>query len=297
MRTNRRAICRFRVLVLAVLLSSAFSARAQAPSATPAPTPKAPATPTLESRFFKNILRDQKAIWTSPFHLQSSDAKWLVPLGLGTGALIATDRQTGDAMARFHRQVNASRMISYAGSSYATGAAAATFYLIGRATHNVRARETGVLAGEALINSVIVASALKEITQRVRPLSGRDRSEFFDGGTSFPSGHSMQAWSVATVVAHEYHDKPAVQIAAYGIASAVSVARFTGHKHYLSDLLVGSVMGFGIGKYVYQVHHRQPSDISEAFAQEPGVSKRWPAIAPRYDRHARQYGLALMWNF
>jgi membrane-associated phospholipid phosphatase len=297
MQSNRRSICRFGMVVLAVLLSTAIGTRAQAPSATPAPTPKAAATLTLESQFFKNILRDQRAIWTSPFHLQSRDARWLAPLGFGTGALIATDRQTGDAIARFHRQLKASRIISYAGSTYATGGAAATFYMIGRATHNERARETGLLAGEALINSIIVASALKEITQRVRPLGGRDRSEFFDGGNSFPSGHSIQAWSVATVIAHEYHDRPAVQIAAYGIASAVSVARFTGHKHYLSDLLVGSAMGFGIGKYVYQVHHREPSDLSRAFGEEPTVSKRWPVIAPQYDRHNHEYGLGLMWSF
>lgn len=297
MRSNRSSVYQFGGSVLLVLLLSAVAVRGQAPLPTPAPTPKAPATPSLESQFFKNILRDQRAIWTSPFHLQGRDARWLVPLAVGTGALIATDRQTGDAMARSHSQVNASRIISYAGSSYATGGAAATFYLIGQATNNERARETGLLAGEALINSMIVASALKEITQRVRPLGGRERSEFFEGGTSFPSGHSIQAWSVATVIAHEYHDRPAVQIAAYGIASAVSVARFTGHKHYLSDVLVGSVMGFGIGKYVYEVHHRKSSDISEASGEESSISKRWPVIAPQYNRRAHEYGLALMWSF
>src|ERR1044072_4823379 len=68
----------------------------------------------------------------------------------------------------------------------------------------------------------------------------RERSEFFDGGNSFPSGHSTQAWAVATVIANEYHDRRMVQVAAYGAATAVSVARFTGQKHYLSDVVAGS---------------------------------------------------------
>jgi hypothetical protein len=44
--------------------------------------------------------------------------------------------------------------------------------------------------------------------------------------SAFPSGHSIAAWSLATVIANEYHDRPLVQITAYGIAGAVSVARF-----------------------------------------------------------------------
>jgi hypothetical protein len=41
---------------------------------------------------------------------------------------------------------------------------------------------------EAIIDSGIVVTALKEITQRARPLTGKDRSKFFAGGSSFPSG-------------------------------------------------------------------------------------------------------------
>src|SRR6185503_17656799 len=116
----------------------------------------------------------------------------------------------------------ASRIISYGGSTYSTGAIAATFYLVGRTKNDARARETGLLSAESLIDSLIVVNGLKEITQRARPLAGRERSEFFDGGTSFPSGHSIQAWSVATIIAEEYHDNRKVQISAYSIASAVS---------------------------------------------------------------------------
>jgi len=296
MRSNRIPQCVFGIII-SVMFSFAAEARAQAPP-TPSPTPNAAPKRTLESQFFKNILHDQKAIWTAPFHLRGHDARWLAPLGVGTAALIATDRRTGDELAEFHRQLNASRTISYLGSSYGVATIVGSFYLAGRAAHNERARETGILGAEALIDSGIVVTALKEITQRSRPRAGINRGDFFDGGTSFPSGHSIEAWSLATIIANEYHDHRAVQFAAYGLASAVSIARFTGRNHFLSDVLVGSAMGYGIGHYVYHAHHVKTSGPGGDEEEEALVrSKRWPAIPPQYNRRAREYGVALAWNF
>jgi hypothetical protein len=255
----------------------------------PTPSP----TPSLEHEFLKNILRDQKTIWTAPLHLERSDAKWVVPGGIGLMALITTDRITGDEIFEANGQVGASRVISYAGSVYGLGVVAGTFYLVGRATKDDRARETGLLSAEALVDSTITGAALKGITQRARPLEGRERSEFFDGGNSFPSGHSTQAWAVATVIANEYKHRRAVQIAAYGIAGAVSVARFTGHKHYLSDVVAGSALGYGIGKFVFNAHHRKAVDVDD----DTTSKSAWPLIAPEVNRQARRYGLSVAWKF
>jgi hypothetical protein len=268
------------------MLATAVALQAQT-SPTPSPTP------SLEHEFFKNILRDQKSIWTAPLHLERSDMKWVVPGGIGFMALVTTDRITGDEIFEANRQMRASRDISVAGSVYGLGAVAGTFYLVGRARKDDRARETGLLSAEALIDSMIVEGALKEITQRARPLDGVERSEFFDGGSSFPSGHSTQAWAVATVIANEYKHRRAVQIAAYGIAGAVSVARFTGHKHYLSDVVVGSAMGFGIGKFVFNARHRKSLDADDGATSKSA----WPLITPQVNRQARQYGFGLTWNF
>jgi len=284
MRRNRRSLCLFGMATLVSILSMGAAVRGQI-TPKPLPTP----TPSLEKQFFKNILRDQKAIWTAPLSLHKADAKWIVPAGIGTMALFTTDRITGDEIAEFDLS-KASRILSYPGSIYGVTAAASTFYLIGRKKHDERARETGILIAEGAIDSVIVVRALQVTTQRGRPQTGRERSEFFDGGSSFPSGHSAQAWTMATIVANEYHDNRAVKIAAYGIASAVSVARFTGGKHYISDVVVGSALGYGIGKYVYGTHHRKEGQLDDS-------ASRWPAITPEFNRGARQYGVALTWRF
>jgi len=243
---------------------------------------------SLERDFFKNILKDQKAIWTAPMRLQRHDARWVIPSSIGFMALVTTDRITGDEIAEFDGQLKTSRVVSNAGSVYGLGTVAGAFYLFGRRRNDERARETGLLSAEALVNSVIVESALKGITQRSRPSAGRERSEFFDGGNSFPSGHSTQAWAVATVIANEYRDHRVVQIAAYGAATAVSVARFTGQKHYLSDVVAGSALGYAIGRYVYSAHHRSSVTDSELWR---------PMISPQFDRARHAYGLSLTWSF
>jgi membrane-associated phospholipid phosphatase len=293
MRGNRRSQCLFGMTILVLVF--VMELRAQTPPM-PSPSPAVSSTPSLEREFFRNILHDQKAIWTAPFQLKRADTKWLVPSGIGMMALFTTDRITGDEIAEFDGAVKTSRIISYAGSTYGIGAVAATFYIIGRHANNSRARETGILSAEADLDSLIVSGALKLGTQRARPAALQERSEFFDGGSSFPSGHSIQAWSLATVIANEYHDRRTVQIAAYGVASAVSLARFTGGKHYISDVLVGSALGYGIGRYVYHAHHRKSSASSDEDDDGMTVS-RWPAITPHYNRRQREYGVALNWSF
>jgi acid phosphatase family membrane protein YuiD len=99
---------------------------------------------------------------------------------------------------------------------------------------------------------------LKAATQRPRPETKDSNISFWHGGEAFPSGHSIQSWALARVVALEFGDKKLVPGIAYGLASPVSVARVAGRRHSPSDVLVGSAMGFFIGDYVYR-HHHAPS--------------------------------------
>src|SRR6185436_15272560 len=85
MRSNRRSLCHFGIVLFAVLFLG-VGARAQ--TALPTPTPAPASSTSLEKDFFKNILRDQKAIWTSPLHVRGRDARYLMPLAFGTAALI-----------------------------------------------------------------------------------------------------------------------------------------------------------------------------------------------------------------
>jgi len=99
-----------------------------------------------------------------------------------------------------------------------------------------------------------VTYAFKVTTQRQRPYQGRGNGDFFSGGLSFPSEHSALSWSIASVIAHEY---PGwfTKFAAYGLASAVTLARVTAQQHFPSDVVIGAGLGWYFGHEVYRAHH------------------------------------------
>jgi len=204
---------------------------------------------------FLNLPGDQKAIWTSPFHLQPHDSWWLAPFGATTGALIGSDQHS---MARAHSNADAidlSNKVSDGGLA-AMAALPATMYLWGSFTGAPRARETGLLSGEAMIDSLGVNEALKLVFARERPTSLHGHGRFFQTLTngSFPSLHSTLSWTAASVIAHEY---PSIftQAFVYGAAGAVSISRVTGRQHFPSDVVVGSTLGWLIGRQIYRAHH------------------------------------------
>jgi membrane-associated phospholipid phosphatase len=270
----------------------AFTIAAQtSPAPTPSPTqPPGSSNSSLEKHFISNIIQDQASIWTAPFRVDSHKAKWLLPFAAVTGGLIATDRQTSNWVGRRGGLPIISHDVSWFGKAYTTGGVAAAFYLAGRAFHNEKARETGLLAGEALIDTGIVTEGLKLVSRRARPNAGNERAEFFEGGSSFPSGHSSTVWAVATVIAYEYHKNPFIKYGAYAAATAVSMSRFSGRNHFLSDIVIGSAIGFGVGRFVYRNHHDPNVDLP----QPRKVTWSKPQFIPFYDRGT--IGASLVWK-
>jgi len=234
-------------------------------------------------------LRDQRAIWLSPLHVRDANPWALVALGGATTALLLSDEHTAARLGDNRGRFRISNGVSKVGAWYGVTGVTSGFYLVGLATGNAKARETGVLSAEALIDGIIVGQAVKAIAQRKRPLDQPGEAQFLHGGAAFPSGHSINAFAVATVVAHEYHNLPA-QISAYALAGLVSVSRFTGRQHYLSDILIGGAVGYGIGSYVYRSHHDPAVDASVKHA-------KWrPDVSPIFSRANREYGLSLTWH-
>jgi membrane-associated phospholipid phosphatase len=205
----------------------------------------------LVTPLMKHLAIDQKQFWTAPFRLNRGDAKFLIPFAAFTGALIAGDSWISRQIPA--SQINRSKSISDYATYSLIGAAGAS-YLWGHFTHNDHLRETGFLASEAALNSAAVAYLLKTATQRPQPLDGNGNGTFFQGGASFPSEHSAIAWSVASVIAHEYPGTLS-KIAAYGLASAVTVTRVTGKQHFSSDVVVGSALGWYFARQIYRAHH------------------------------------------
>ena len=238
----------------------------------------APITHPNESRFFIHLAEDQKEIWTSPFHLKSGDFKWLVPAAGITTGLMVTDPQSSYAMRLGDLSAwNNGSNIGVASAMGLTG----TAYLWGRITHNERLRETGVLATEAMVNALGVDYAFKGITGRLRPQPSNYQNIFFHGGTSFPSDHAAVSWAFASVVAHEYPN-PWAEFGAYGLALGTSIARAASEQHFLSDVFIGSLMGYEIGRQIYKQRHNKNLDDDLKIVAEQTSAIRPGTLASTY---------------
>lgn len=234
----------------------------------------------LTKKLLSNVWLDQKAIWTSPFHMHREDAEWWALFGGLTAGAVLTDRRTTHIFENSKGQVSWSNDVSKIGAVYTVLPEVAGFYIAGVALDNQKARETGVLGGEALIDSLIVVEVLKTAAGRNRPNSPHKPGDFFQGGASFPSGHAIATWSLASVISYEYRDRKWVPWVAYGLSSVVSAARFGARQHYASDLIAGGAMGFFIGRYVVNTH-------------EAHAGHHHGAIVPIVQPGTRTYGLSL----
>jgi Capsule assembly protein Wzi/PAP2 superfamily len=206
--------------------------------------------------FLVNFAHDQKTIWTSPFKAQIRDLNWLVPMAGVSAGLINADAELSSRLSTTSTLAKHSSTFSNAGVALAVGGAG-SLYVLGKLRNDDHRQETGILAGEAALNSVVMVEIFKLLSRRERPADDGGRGRFGTGSelnSSFPSMHAALAWSAASVLSHEYPDTM-IQVLAYGLAGGVSAARVTGKDHFPSDVVVGSAMGWLIGRHVYASHH------------------------------------------
>lgn len=205
------------------------------------------------------ILKDQTAIWTSPIHIRAHDFVWLAPLAVATGGAIATDHHVMTSVISHDPSFNQANVDVSNGLIGGFIVSPVALYGFGYFQQDARAREAGILGGEALIDGVVVAQGMKLIFWRDRPALDNAHGSFFQTSagldSSFPSSHSVLAWSAAAVIAGEYTSRW-TQLGVYSLATGVSLRRVLGQEHFPADVLVGSAAGWLIGHYVHRTHHR-----------------------------------------
>jgi membrane-associated phospholipid phosphatase len=138
--------------------------------------------------------------------------------------------------------------------------APASLYVIGLLRKDSKMERTALLAGEAVADAEIVTTILKDATKRVRPAGFAANGNLYDswfessgsllrGNGSFPSGHTIAAFSVATVIARRYGNHRWVPYAAYGMAALVGFSRLSLSAHFMSDVFVGGALGYSISRF------------------------------------------------
>jgi membrane-associated phospholipid phosphatase len=174
--------------------------------------------------------------------------KWELPILAGMGILIAkVDKPADNRIQSFSFQQNAGRW-SNAGLGIEIGAGTLA-YVAGCHKHNSYLRDTGFKALAAMGAAGTVDLALKLAFNRQFP-SKTGGGQFWEGGRSFPSGHSATSFAFAALIAHRYPSNPWVNWGAYALATGVSLSRYPAKKHFPSDILIGATLGYVTGTYL-----------------------------------------------
>jgi len=205
----------------------------------------------LVARSVKRTLKDQKELYKAPFKL--SNLKWDALVLGGTAALIATDRHIESHIGTSHYTLyQTTSDIAIAGLGVTLGGV----WIWGIKGNHQHAKETGALELETLVNTFLIYTPMQFLAARERPGEGNGNGNFWKHhniNTSFPGGHAMFTFAMATVVSHEYSQKW-VQALAYSAAAIVTVSRFMARDHWASDMLMGSALGIGIGAHIFHAH-------------------------------------------
>lgn len=156
-------------------------------------------------------------------------------------------------------------------------------YFVSLITDNEKSRRVALLATEASIIAGLLTVPPKYLAGRYRPDSGKDADDwagphlFKNSKTSYFSGHSATAFAIAAVYANCY-DETWVKVTVYSLATMTAISRVYNNRHWTSDVIVGSMVGYFVGKYISQ--HSTYTNIT---------------IVPNYN--GNQYGASLAIKF
>jgi membrane-associated phospholipid phosphatase len=255
----------------ALLSSSTVEPALETPLPLPVPEASlyAPVSkPSLEReiswrRLVPNMAQDQKQIWLFPVSVaHGKHLKPFLAITALTAGFVAIDEHNAKYFRNTQTFSGFNKVVSGSNASLGMEIFPAAFYAIGLARKDSYAQHTVLLAGEAVLDSEILTSVMKDVDRRFRPASvppngdfshswfNETRGSYIGGIGSFPSGHTIAAFSIATVFANRYPNHRWHAWLAYGLASMVGFSRLSLQSHFSSDVFAGAALGYAIAHYV-----------------------------------------------
>jgi membrane-associated phospholipid phosphatase len=214
-------------------------------------------------RLVPNMVQDQKHIWLFPVSV--AHGHHLLPIFAIAGAtagFMAIDEHNAKYFRNTQTFAGFNKVFSSSNSALGMELFPAAFYVTGLARKDSYAQHTVLLAGEAVLDSEILTAVIKDVDRRFRPASvppGGDfshswfqqsRGSYLGGVGSFPSGHAIAAFSIATVFAQRYPNPRWHVWLAYGLASVVGFSRLSLQSHFSSDVFAGAALGYAVAHFV-----------------------------------------------
>jgi membrane-associated phospholipid phosphatase len=218
----------------------------------------------LNKSYLASYFSALKYTATQPMHFSKKDRKRLAIIAGSTAILMAGDYEIKQFVQRnrqpFTNEVAA--LIEPTGTYYPVFLMAG-MYVTSKLTKNKKLEHASLAAGKALTITALFYASTKAVVRRQRPAFTNNSFSYkapFTGGrqfTSFPSGHTSAAFSVATALALEYKHSKWVPAISYTLAGLTGLSRIYQNRHWASDVLVGAAMSHFITKGIYYFEQRQ----------------------------------------
>ncbi|NIO49271.1 MAG: phosphatase PAP2 family protein [Candidatus Aminicenantes bacterium] len=220
----------------------------------------------VNKEFLLNFGNDFVDVLVSPKDWKGKDFLNLSAV-IGAGLLLYAVDQDIQQWVQDHRNSSSEdifRAITHLGNGYVLIGLMTALYVSGEVSDNNSLRKTALLSLESWLTKGIIIRGLKSVVGRARPWTGESSHSFHPFSTksrfaSFPSGHASSAFAVATVIA-EQSKKAYIDILAYSLATLVAISRIHIDKHWASDILVGSAIGYFVAKKICALDRNRNSN-------------------------------------
>lgn len=259
---------RLRGRLIAIIFSFLFfflSGQAVYPAGVMAEEPISP----FSGHYVRLLVSDAAHILTAPMRWDREDWRDVSLYAAGVGAVMLLDKPVYEEVQR-NRTESIDDFASTVQDlgSYPSFGIMGAFYVAGALLEDERARTVAMDAfASSLVSAGMITTTLKVAAGRSRPNEeeGAYRFKPFGGDHSFPSGHTTQAFSLASVIA-EHYDERWIDITSYGMATLVGLARIEQEAHFPSDVVAGAVIGTLVGKAIvrYNKGHRTGITLTPA---------------------------------
>lgn len=203
--------------------------------------------------------RDGGKVITSPLRWKGKDWLTLIAIGGGAVALHQLDVPLNDFVNRNNSPFvkGFSNTFQPFGNVFYILPTLLGVYGVGAYTHDEQLSGFAITAGKAVIIANALTTYAKVITHRHRPNDDTPTlNNQWDGpradlkNVSFFSSHTATAFALATVISSNYREHKWVSPVAYTMASLVGVSRITSKDHWATDVFIGAVVGYSVGKLI-----------------------------------------------
>jgi len=169
--------------------------------------------------------------------------KNIAPLLIGsasTGVISIWDEDIQEHFSVHDGSSSFGKFGSALGSLYVVAPVVGGLLIAGNRSKNDRFHSFTYSLAQATVLDEGLTYGMKLAISRTRPDASNDRS--------FPSSHASTSFMIATVTQRYYGWKAG--LVGYGVASAISIARVRGNKHWASDVAAGATLGYLVGSSV-----------------------------------------------